>query len=574
MIFGREKGMQARSLQDIDPGNLATMKAAFEQTFEDNVTQKFIQRLDLYEAESQGIHLPAEEVKKRAEMDKVQIGDIPKEGMSEGAYELISKRQKEINRRNEIMASSDTNMFFTGAASLAAGLLDPANLAADFVFSAGLGAAFRTAKFIKAGRGINRLARRGAIGAAEGGLGAAALEPASYALSQDLGDDYTMVDSLQNIAFGTVLGGGLHMGAGSLSDAFRNVKAKRLKAKRSTRDANIRTGETLRADPEITLDQVLYEATPQGAIPERLAKSSPETRRAYFKTAVAQLAEDRPVNLAAIEAGEVLDSFTKLENVNTKLNKAIQSNDEVSIRRLTKDKQALEDIINDSAPGMIEQRPAGRGLGEVEPTIIAKDSMPANLLDNKGRLKPQETIDYIKKSVRNNLDTGDSVKLNIDGQTKEITGIEGNKLIDTDGNGYDIDSIIDGKADVALNSPDYHTDPVDSMATRIMKDKQMPTLDSIKQKALSTSDMPNSNFIDDSLNTQYDKFTDDLKGMEDMSIIDQTYKNDLDDVRVLAEQEGIDISKEIEGFDALTRDAAESADFIDRMARCVTSRGI
>jgi len=72
-----------------------------------------------------------------------------------------------------------------------------------------------------------RAAVRAGIGAIEGTAGAAMLEPATYALSRAEQRDYTMADSLANLAFGGIMGGGLHAGFGASEIACSGFQADR-----------------------------------------------------------------------------------------------------------------------------------------------------------------------------------------------------------------------------------------------------------------------------------------------------------------------------------------------------------
>jgi len=116
-------------------------------------------------------------------------------------------------------------------ANLLAGFLDPVNLAVGMVPIAGE-AAWATRFVQAASSAVGRAGARAVIGGIEGGIGQAALEPLSYWLSTQERDDYTMADSLRNIALGTVMGGGLHAGIGAVVDrvggTYRNPVARGL----------------------------------------------------------------------------------------------------------------------------------------------------------------------------------------------------------------------------------------------------------------------------------------------------------------------------------------------------------
>lgn len=107
--------------------------------------------------------------------------------------------------------------------SFAVGAIDPLNLASAFIPVMG---ELRYAKLLAgAGEGLGaRAAVRAGVGAAEGAVGQAALEPLDwYSHTQD-GRDFGMADVLHNVLFGAVLGGALHTGGGAVSDIYRARK--------------------------------------------------------------------------------------------------------------------------------------------------------------------------------------------------------------------------------------------------------------------------------------------------------------------------------------------------------------
>ena len=97
-------------------------------------------------------------------------------------------------------------------------LLDPVQAAASFIPV--VSAARYAAWTAKAATPLGRAGVRVGVGAVEGLAGAAILEPIAYTRAQSLGLDYTAQDSFLNLAFGTVLGGGLHVMGGAALDAI------------------------------------------------------------------------------------------------------------------------------------------------------------------------------------------------------------------------------------------------------------------------------------------------------------------------------------------------------------------
>jgi hypothetical protein len=123
-------------------------------------------------------------------------------------------REDVIARRQGGISTGGVARFGAG---LAAAIIDPLNIASAFIpgvrearIAAALGAG-------AAGAG-GRATVRALAGASSGFLGAAALEPLNYFLAQKDKDDYDMGDVLTNLAFGTILGGGLNTAIGVVRD--------------------------------------------------------------------------------------------------------------------------------------------------------------------------------------------------------------------------------------------------------------------------------------------------------------------------------------------------------------------
>ena len=96
----------------------------------------------------------------------------------------------------------------------AMGLLDPLNLAAGFV--PGVGEARIGALLGDSAAG--QLGARALSGATAGAAGMAALEPVQALLDSRDHNDWTMSQALRDIAFGGLLGGGLHVLGGAIGD--------------------------------------------------------------------------------------------------------------------------------------------------------------------------------------------------------------------------------------------------------------------------------------------------------------------------------------------------------------------
>jgi hypothetical protein len=139
----------------------------------------------------------------------------------EDAAKLKSDWKRDEIRRRDILSRADPSFGPTAlrlGAGFAASLTDPLNIAASFIPVVGQARyASWAARFGTTGARL----RRGAI---EGFVGTAALEPFIYHQAQVEDADYSALDSLLNLTFGTVLGGGLHVGGGAVSDVVGRMR--------------------------------------------------------------------------------------------------------------------------------------------------------------------------------------------------------------------------------------------------------------------------------------------------------------------------------------------------------------
>lgn len=129
-------------------------------------------------------------------------------------------KQEEIERR-DILERADSGVIpgvARGAAWFAGQAVDPLNIASSFIPVVG------EARYAAWAERFGRYGARALRGAAEGAVGQGVLEPFTAAQYMDEGEDYTALTALMDIAFGTALGGGLHVGMGAMGDAFGRLK--------------------------------------------------------------------------------------------------------------------------------------------------------------------------------------------------------------------------------------------------------------------------------------------------------------------------------------------------------------
>lgn len=168
--------------------------------------------------------LTREEAQQRVAEAGVKL-DIPESSYTPEALDMLIERKRDEVRRQDILARAPGGFVQGGlrfGVGLAASIIDPLNVASAFIPV--VGPARYAGMLERAGAGaLARAGVRARVGAIEGFAGAAALEPLVYFGRTQMQDDYDMSDSLLNLAFGTVLGGGLHVAAGRVSDWARGI---------------------------------------------------------------------------------------------------------------------------------------------------------------------------------------------------------------------------------------------------------------------------------------------------------------------------------------------------------------
>ncbi len=226
----------------------------------------------------------------------------------QSVVDIMVDRKKKERERQSIMARGPQGSwnplsggFYVGAAKLAVGIgtsfLDPINIAASFIPIYGQA---RFARSIAKAKGLgtksatafrNTRLKRGVV---EGAGGALLLEPLVYGAAQRIQADYDLYDSFLNVAFGSVLGGGLHVGAGKLRDINTNAK---FQARILTNRENLSKPEG--GDPEVDLYKEYY---PDEVVNEmmKLDQMNTETRDLLLQKSIGDMILDEPVNIGPI----------------------------------------------------------------------------------------------------------------------------------------------------------------------------------------------------------------------------------------------------------------------------------
>jgi hypothetical protein len=181
----------------------------------------------------------------------------PVKGLREKTLRLrIAEKVKERQSVFVTSSASGGQMALGFVAGVVASVFDPINLASAFIPV--IGPARYTKMLANQASAIGRAKVRSKVGAAEGAFGAVLVEPIVFSQAQQEQLDYKMADSLLNVAFGTVMGGGLHVGGGLLFDRIKGP-------------------------PQL----------PTTPLQRQLAALDPEARELFFKMNVAQVVHDR-----------------------------------------------------------------------------------------------------------------------------------------------------------------------------------------------------------------------------------------------------------------------------------------
>ena len=160
------------------------------------------------------------------------------DGITEGLASLLADRHDERSAFQTTLSRSRGG-FGLGAAqfgvALAGSVIDPLNVASAFIPSVAVARGATMAAKIRPSGAVRAVRQRldgktsgsrFATGTIDGAIGAVAVEPlviGAAALEGD--DDYTLMDSFLNVALGSALGGGLHWGAGKISDRINKLPA-------------------------------------------------------------------------------------------------------------------------------------------------------------------------------------------------------------------------------------------------------------------------------------------------------------------------------------------------------------
>jgi len=236
LVIRRDRNL----LDDVVTGQFDAAEAAFDQAMFENPTSAARRIGELNRAEQGDVISPAypaygiperraepETPLLTAEQARARIKEegldltVDDAGIRAGALDILIERKREETKRKFILDNAPASTVPVQLlAGFAASALDPINVASAFVPV--VGEARYASMLARAGQSVAaRAAVRAQVGAIEGAVGAAMVEPLIlYASAQDQAD-YDLTNSLLNVAFGSALGGGLHSAGGLIGDLRR-----------------------------------------------------------------------------------------------------------------------------------------------------------------------------------------------------------------------------------------------------------------------------------------------------------------------------------------------------------------
>lgn len=221
-----------------------------------------------------------------------ELGLSFEEDEYQSVVDLMVEEKQAERQRQEIIARGPQG-FGVGVAKFAVGLgvsmLDPINVASAFIPVVGQA---RMAQMV-AKQGFTRA--RFAKGIREGAVGAAVVEPVVALAASELQADYGLADSFLNITFGSILGGGLHVASGKLSDlAIRTefkAKVRRARQELGMDSPNLR-------EAEINLYKAYYPEN--SAVMRDLERTDPQTRKTLLEKSLNDLMLEKEVDVSPI----------------------------------------------------------------------------------------------------------------------------------------------------------------------------------------------------------------------------------------------------------------------------------
>jgi hypothetical protein len=241
-------------------GTLDVLGATLEETFYYNPTNALDRFLEMQFGEGRTGNILSPEQYKTSEYFREGL-EAPEEGIKEGYAQLLAQNYDKRAAITQTLSRSKGG-FGLGAAQfgtmLLGSVLDPINVASAFI------PVFPAARYAHLVKNLGLTKARAVRGVVEGSVGATLAESIVITqAAQEQDENYNLLDSFLNITVGGVLGGGLHVGFGKLSDIIerRSQKTKEqavlTAVKQTLTDQEVNVTPIIKADLEKTFEKNL-----------------------------------------------------------------------------------------------------------------------------------------------------------------------------------------------------------------------------------------------------------------------------------------------------------------------------
>lgn len=224
---------------DLPASASAVRRATFDQAVSDLLAPSLFRSLELNIAEKRGALYGYRQYDPRQAEDFMAANGLAGQFKFEDrAYNqlelsiLATRKTAELKRQAILSRAENSGSTALGrfGITIATPFLDPLTVGTAFVPV--IGPSKYAAMLEKAGASaLARAGVRAQVGALEGAVGAAAVEPIIYGAHAQEQADYTLADSLLNIGIGTAFGGGLHTLGGAVADIGSRGRRARAEAR-------------------------------------------------------------------------------------------------------------------------------------------------------------------------------------------------------------------------------------------------------------------------------------------------------------------------------------------------------
>jgi hypothetical protein len=313
-------GQANQRTQLFSPKTSVVVEAGVEDAFQGATTlYADVKAQEVLAAERNGIKITEEDYKNDPELYSEGVSWV--EGMTRESA-LISKQVNDAARyRQQLFADASTRQAALGiAAGFGAGIVEPKNLAVGVAVSAAapvlgtagfLGNTMRRAYQL---RKTATLGQRVAIGAGEGVVAGVLVEPSGRYSAKILQQDYTMMDSLFNVATSTALGGLLPVAGAGVGKAktFLDAKVEKFRGRAGDVIAHEIDLATQQLEAGQRVDVSAVEAAEIGKIADAPIAKQLEAIRAISPE---RLPQPKTFDIPQPPTKEIMDSRARVEPV-------------------------------------------------------------------------------------------------------------------------------------------------------------------------------------------------------------------------------------------------------------------